>query len=108
MVKSSLARSSSEEHQPLYHYLWGQPHTITICGVNYQPLLNATEVAQWATLSCSRPSKPQTMASETVDPIDWQLHTTLFRAVPHEGLLHSTSVAPHMRVQKAESEPGTF
>ena len=41
------------------------------CGVNYQLLAVITEVAQLGTPSCSRPNQLPTIASETVDPIDW-------------------------------------
>ena len=37
--------------------------------INY--LQQFTEVAQWGAPSCSQPQQLRTMASETVDPIDW-------------------------------------
>ena len=45
--------------------------TTTECGFNYQLLAVITEVAQWGAPSCSQPQPLRTMASETVDPIDW-------------------------------------
>ena len=35
--------------------------------------------------SCSRPIQLQTVASETVNPIDWPLPPTLYRTVSSEG-----------------------
>ena len=45
--------------------------TTTECGVNYQLLAVISDVAQWGSPSCSAPQPANTMASETVDPIDW-------------------------------------
>ena len=39
------------------------------------------------------PSQLWTMASETVDPIDWLLNPTPVRAAPPEPLLHSDSAS---------------
>ena len=51
---------------------------------------NGTEVAQWATPSCSRKLPAWAMASETVDPIDCPLTLTLMgRWVTSDSLVHS-------------------
>ena len=65
--------------------------TTTECGVNYQLLAVITEVAQWGTPSCRLTvdhNQLRTMASETVDPIDW-LHPPPTWAVPPVHLVHS-------------------
>ena len=58
--------------------------TTTECEVNYQLLAVIAEVPQWGTPSCSQPQPAMdklTMASETVDPIDW-LHPHLHGQYP--------------------------
>ena len=74
---------------------------------NYQLLAVITEVAQLGAPSCSRPHQQRTMASETVDPIDWsqpppytgqypratRIHSAM-RAANH-NLLHSVSSCTH-------------
>ena len=47
--------------------------TTTECGVNYQQLTVITEVAQalWELLVAVDHNQLLTLASETVDPIDW-------------------------------------
>ena len=52
----------------LYPRMWGQ--LLTICS-------NANEVAQCGAPRCSRPQQLPTMASETVDPIEWPPHEPL-------------------------------
>ena len=54
--------------------------------INY--LQYCTEAAQWGTPSCSQPQQLRTMASKTVDPIDWSLPPPSW-AVPPESLVHS-------------------
>ena len=73
-VKSPLARSPHGS---------GESST-TVCGVNYQQLaVMLTEVAQWAASSSIRP-QPATDngVRDSIDPIDWPLFPTLYRAVP--------------------------
>ena len=62
--------------------------TPTECGVNYQLLAVITEAAQWELLVAINHNQLQTMASETVDPIDWS-HPPRSWAVPPERLVHS-------------------
>ena len=64
--------------------------TRTECWINYQLLAVITEVAQWGTPSCSGPKPARTMASETVDSIDWS-HPPPSLAVPPERLVHSVN-----------------
>ena len=52
---------------------------------------NLTDVAQMATPSCSQPEQLRTMASETVDPINWPLQLVLYSAVRREHHLHRTN-----------------
>ena len=59
--------------------------------MNYCTCSNAAEVAHWATPSCSRPQLVRTISSETLDPIDWPLPSTLYRAVAPEHHLYSTN-----------------
>ena len=57
------------------HRMWGQ--LSTTCS-------NVTEVAQWGAPVAVDHSQPLTMASETIDPIDWPLPLTIHSAVPTE------------------------
>ena len=54
--------------------------------INY--LQKSTEVAKWGTPSCSRPQPATTMASVTVDPIDWSHPSPSWSVLP-EFLVHS-------------------
>ena len=62
--------------------------TTTECGVNYQLLAVITEVAQWVLLVAVDHHQLRTIASETVDPIDWS-HPPPSWVVPPERLVHS-------------------
>ena len=57
--------------------------TTTESGVNYQLLAVITEVAQWELLVAVDHNQLRTMASETVDPINWS-HPSPSWAVPPE------------------------
>ena len=50
---------------------------------------NVTEVAQWATPSCSRPQPATNRALETVDSIGWPLPPTVHRVMPPERHWHT-------------------
>ena len=54
----------------------------TVCGVMLllTGCTNSTEVAQLTVKSAIDHSLLRTMASETVDPLDWPLHPTLYRS----------------------------
>ena len=67
--------------------------TTTECGVNYQLLAVNTEVAQWGTPSCSRPQQLRTMASDTVDPIDWSHSPPSWAVPPERNVLHGINAA---------------
>ena len=61
--------------------------------VNFQLLQNATEVAQWATRSCSRLQPATNNGVRVVVPIYWRLPVTHFRAVLLEPYLYSASAS---------------
>ena len=89
LVKSSMARSL-----PVENLLPQNVGSI----INY---LQYTEAAQWGTPpSCSQPHLLRTMASETVDPIDWS-HPPPSWAVPPERLVHSINQCTSAGLERA-------
>ena len=81
--------AKSTQWRIYYHSLWGQ--LTTTCS-------NATEVTKRAALSCSRPKPVKDNSAEAMDPIDWPLLTTLYRAVPLKGHLLGANARHKSRV----------
>ena len=98
-VKSSMARSL-----PVENLL---PQNV---GSIINHLQKSTEATQCGTPSCSRPQPGATMASETVDPIDWS-HPHPHWQYPHERLVHSInecSLSMESTPQPSACEATTF
>ena len=95
-VKSSMARSL-----PVENLLPQNVGSI----INY---LQYTEAAQWGTLVAVNHNQLRTMASETVDPIDWS-HPPPSWAVPPERLMHSinqcTQLDSNVQLQHVRQPP---
>ena len=72
-----------------FHRIWVQLSTTCSTATEVDPLRAPVAVEY---------SQKRTMASETVDPIDWPLHPTLHSAVPPElHVLHGENAGPQIK-----------
>ena len=74
--------------------MWGQ--LSTTC--------SNTEVAQWGTPCCSQLQQQRTMASDTVDPIDWSHPPPSWAIPPELHVLHGVNAA--YKSQDLVNQPG--